>query len=137
MTTRKKVHIEIEHDFVVDTVEKHKNTESWIVPLCIHNVFIPMKLDTGSDVNILPIKDYTSHPNRPNESETYHLQWGRSFCNRISDFESETQGTLKEGIVCHLPRINSAYIGKRVLAVEQAVDKDAPDIVEENKDLFR
>ena len=52
------------------------------------------------------MKDYTGLRNRPknerNESETYRLQMVVSFCNMTSDFDSKTQGTLKESIVCHM-----------------------------------
>ena len=68
--TRKKVHVVDEHDFVVDSVDVSNNNDSWIVPLLIQNFMIPMKLDTGSDVNILHLADFNSLPNRPNLRQT-------------------------------------------------------------------
>ena len=70
VTTRKKVHIVDEHDFVVDSIDESNNNDSWIVPLLVQNVMIPMKLDTGSDVNILPLDDFNSLQNRPNLRQT-------------------------------------------------------------------
>ena len=59
-----------EHDFVVDSADESNNNDSWIVPLLVHNVMIPMKLDTGSDVNILPLADFNSLQNIPNLRQT-------------------------------------------------------------------
>ena len=70
VTTRKKVHIVDEHDFVVDSIDESNNNDSWIVPLLVQNVMIPTKLDTGSDVNILPLDDFNSLQNRPNLRQT-------------------------------------------------------------------
>ena len=54
------MHIVDEHDFVVDSIDESNNNDSWIVPLLVQNGMIPMKLDTGSDVNILPLDDFNS-----------------------------------------------------------------------------
>ena len=70
VTTRKKVYVVDEHDFVVDSADESNNNDSWIVPLLVHNVMIPMKLDTGSDVNILPLADFNSLQNIPNLRQT-------------------------------------------------------------------
>lgn len=43
--------------FAVDSDVKSKKNK-WIVPIKLANVIIPMKLDTGSDVNIITLKDY-------------------------------------------------------------------------------
>ena len=73
VTTRKKVHIVDEHDFVVDSIDESNNNDSWIVPLLVQNVMIPMKLDTGIDVNILPLDDFNSLQNTPNLRQTCQL----------------------------------------------------------------
>ena len=64
------MHIVDEDDFVVDSIDESNNNDSWIVPLLVQNVMIPMKLDTGSDVNILPLDDFNSPQNRPNLRQT-------------------------------------------------------------------
>ena len=64
------MHIVDEHDFGVDSIDESNNNDSWIVPLLVQNVMIPMKLDTGSDVNILPLDDFNSLQNRPNLRQT-------------------------------------------------------------------
>ncbi len=48
-------------DFVVDTVQVNstlgEKSNSWIMPMHVYDDEIPMKLDTGSDVNIIPESD--------------------------------------------------------------------------------
>ena len=64
------MHVVDEHDFVVDAVEESNSNDSWIVPLLVQNVMIPMKLDTGSDVNILPLDDFKSTTQTTLETNT-------------------------------------------------------------------
>ena len=110
-----------------------------------------MKLDTGSDVNILPTKDYTSLPNR---SKMYATKVKLTAYNG-EDVSVTGQAILtvkhkahsKRALFVICPAQIQPILGrqmcddmglvKRVLAVEQAVDKKVPDIVEEYEDLFR
>jgi hypothetical protein len=56
------IHSEIQddEDFVIESVESSVGTKSkpWIVPVVVNKTIIPVKLDTGSDVNILSHKDF-------------------------------------------------------------------------------
>ena len=59
-----------EHDFVVDSIDESSNNNCWLVPLLTQSVMITIKLDTGSDVNILPLDDFNSLHNIPNLQQT-------------------------------------------------------------------
>lgn len=61
--TKKKVH-SVEEDpevFFVDCVQiSNADKAEWIVPLTVNESIIPFKLDTGAQVNLLPIDDYNT-----------------------------------------------------------------------------
>ncbi|XP_041349296.1 uncharacterized protein K02A2.6-like [Gigantopelta aegis] len=56
----------VDTEFFVDTVQSvNKESESWIVPILINKTLVPLKLDTGSDVNILGYKDFQNLLQKP------------------------------------------------------------------------
>ena len=147
VTTRKKVHVVDEHDFVVDAVEESNSNDSWIVPLLVQNVMVPMKLDTGSDVNILPLDDFNSLQHRPHLRQTQV---------KLTAYNGEDipvkgqavlavkhRGHTQRALFVICPGKVQPILGrkmcddmglvKRVLAVEQKEDK----ILDEYQDLFK
>ena len=147
VTTRKKVHVVDEHDFVVDAVEESNSNDSWIVPLLVQNVMIPMKLDTGSDVNILPLDDFNSLQHRPHLRQTQV---------KLTAYNGEDipvkgqavlavkhRGHTQRALFVICPGKVQPILGrkmcddmglvKRVLAVEQKEDR----ILDEYQDLFK
>jgi len=42
---------------LIDAIEA-ENDDDWIMPIETEDVIIPYKLDTGSQMDILPLKDY-------------------------------------------------------------------------------
>ena len=56
-------------DFIVDAVKSTTNIKDpqnvWITPLLVNNTIIPLKLDTGSDVNILSFNDFKTLKDQP------------------------------------------------------------------------
>ena len=147
VTTRKKVHVVDEHDFVVDSVDESNNNDSWIVPLLVQNVMIPMKLDTGSDVNILPLADFNSLKDRPKLRQTQV---------KLTAYNGEDIPVKRQAVLAlkhrgHTQRAlfvicpgqvqpilgrnmcDDMGLGKRVLAVEQKEEK----FMDEYEDLFK
>lgn len=70
-TLPSKVHTVAEEDdpdpgtFFLDSVTVDAVSTDWIEPLTINGSIIPLKLDTGAQVNILPEKDFNTLKNRP------------------------------------------------------------------------
>ncbi|CAB4020914.1 Hypothetical predicted protein [Paramuricea clavata] len=58
-----------DEDFIVDAVKSTTNIKGpqnvWITPLLVNNTIIPLKLDTGSDVNILSFNDFKTLKDQP------------------------------------------------------------------------
>ncbi len=62
-----------EHDWFMDSIRVdsvNTSDSDWICPLLINDVVIPVKLDTGAQVNILTEKDYKVLPRKPKLSST-------------------------------------------------------------------
>ena len=60
-------------DFVIDTVTREEisgDTDPWIITVEVNSSVIPVKLDTGSDVNILSFSDYKKIKSRPKLKES-------------------------------------------------------------------
>ncbi len=59
-------------DFVLDSVtvdSVNTQTDDWVYPLTVNGTTIPVKLDTGAQVNILPESDYNRLRNKPQLSK--------------------------------------------------------------------
>ena len=54
-----------DEDFYVYSMESNFKNDQWIAPIQITDSIIPMKLDTGADVNILSYEDFSSLKERP------------------------------------------------------------------------
>lgn len=52
-----------ETELYVDAVNNNNKCE-WIVPLCVNQAILPLKVDTGSAVNIISYEDYKSFTNK-------------------------------------------------------------------------
>ncbi len=54
-----------DEEFFVDAVTRGKEGSEWLLPLQINGTNIKIMLDTGSNVNILSVKEYQSPRNQP------------------------------------------------------------------------
>ena len=137
-----------EHDFVVDSVDESNNNDSWIVPLLVQNVMIPMKLDTGSDVNILPLADFNSLKDRPKLRQTQQVKLTAYNGEDIhvkgqAVLALKHRGHTQRALFVICPGQVQPILGrkmcddmglvKRVLAVEQKEEK----FMDEYEDLFK
>ena len=52
-------------DAVKSTTNIKDPQNVWITPLLVNNTIIPLKLDTGSDVNILSFNDFKTFKDQP------------------------------------------------------------------------
>ncbi|XP_069106252.1 uncharacterized protein [Argopecten irradians] len=59
----------IEHELFIDSVECNEGN-TWIAPLEIQGNLIPLKIDTGSDVNIIPKNEFDKMRNKPRIHKT-------------------------------------------------------------------
>ncbi|XP_033731758.1 uncharacterized protein K02A2.6-like [Pecten maximus] len=53
-----------EHELFIDSVDSKHTQESWMTPLQVNGNIIPLKLDTGADVNVLPMIEFEKLPSR-------------------------------------------------------------------------
>ncbi|XP_021347384.1 uncharacterized protein K02A2.6-like [Mizuhopecten yessoensis] len=58
-----------EHELFIDSVE-YVTSNVWLAPLEVHGNLIPLKIDTGSDVNIIPKEEFDKLRNKPRIHKT-------------------------------------------------------------------
>ncbi|XP_060070509.1 uncharacterized protein K02A2.6-like [Ylistrum balloti] len=152
---QQKVHsVETDQQFFVDAVhDSNKTDDSWIVNIDVNGCAIPMKLDTGSDVNIMGIADFNRinkqcHKIRLHQSTVKLTAYnggsvptkGQCVLDiKYKGFTKKALFVIASSVVKPIlgrKQCDSMGLVKRVLMVEKEDSVKSPDIFTEYKDLF-
>ena len=96
--------------FFIGAIENDKSPdeEEWISPLVVNGSIIPFKLDTGAQVNVLPMKDYKELQNKPRlMSKTVRLR-------AYNGEPIPTAGVCRAKVVCKGQDYNVLFVIAKV-----------------------
>ena len=92
-----------QHDIFVYTVGTKKG-DQWIAPLHVNGTLLPLKVDTGAQVNLLSMSDYNALKKRPK------LQHKKINLRAYNNQNIPVAGTCRLRIKCNTTTYNVAFI---------------------------